>query len=266
MKLQHFVYAALLTATTIPSARAELIVGGHLFQYLSLGQPNVTDGTEQRITTESGPVEVSDSRTKSGLGISGSYFAYADYGVVRIKTVATGRSDGYAAGAGAFAHANDFITVSGAPEGAILKAVIALEGSGNDTGRESSAFVGGNWMGFAGNTCAAPLGRLSGSVSVLCESAVQVENGQSYLLAMNLDGSSESQGATMVLDFSHTARVQSLAVFDSTGNMLNDVTIQAASGTVYPTASAVPEPSSFALVGLVLACAVYRRVGMRGEL
>ena len=264
MRFSNFIPAATLALMCLSTAQAELIVGGALYQYLSLGIPNVPDGTEQYLESETGPIEVSDSREKSDSGISGSYFAQADYGVVRIKTVATGRAGGWAAGAQSFAQANDYITVFGAPEGATLRAVIALEGWGNDTGGDS-AYLSSNWMGFAqthgsGPNCAQPIGRLNGQVSVLCETYVSVENGASYYLPMHLAGSSESHGTTMILDFSHTARLQSLGVYDATGNLLNDVTIQTASGTVYPTASAVPEPSSFAVVAGALALAVYRRV------
>ena len=67
------------------------------------------------------------------------------------------------------------------------------------------------------------------------------------------DGSTLSQD----VDFSSTAKLAAILLFDANGNPVADYTVTGASGTVYPT-SPVPEPASLAALGLG-ALALFRR-------
>lgn len=77
-------------------------------------------------------------------------------------------------------------------------------------------------------------------------------NAFSYILS--------SPGA--VSNFTNTAGVSEIQVFDSAGNLIPNVTITSTSGFAYPVASAVPLPSSLGLMamGLIgLGCSAWRR-------
>jgi hypothetical protein len=56
-------------------------------------------------------------------------------------------------------------------------------------------------------------------------------------------------GAFTVADFSHTAEISAVDLYDANKNLIGPVELIGASGTVYGSAPSVPEPSSLVLLG-----------------
>jgi hypothetical protein len=68
-----------------------------------------------------------------------------------------------------------------------------------------------------------------------------------------------STGQFAMADFSHTGKITGITVWDANRQLLSDAILTTASGTVYGS-STVPEPASFAMLGIgVAALAIYRR-------
>lgn len=204
-------------------------------------------------------VEVSSS---DALGpVSGTYFAQAQPGLLRIYAASTGVSNA-SGSAAAFAYAQDYLTVSGALEGALLQATFSVDGTGNDNYdgirpfsrtaflAQDSVFLGGEGCNPVPNT------RTPGSVSGTCSVSVALSTVNGSVapvpLTMILHGETENQsGDVSVIDFSHTAQIFSLDVYNQTGQLLPGTQITSASGFAYPSAtSTVPEPATWMLLGI----------------
>lgn len=81
---------------------------------------------------------------------------------------------------------------------------------------------------------------------------------------MHLQGYSESDGPLQILDFSNTATVEFIGVYDAAGNLVPNAVIQTASGVIYANGSAVPEPATMATFGFgVVLGGVIRIVGRK---
>lgn len=105
---------------------------------------------------------------------------------------------------------------------------------------------------------------VSGLCDGLCEMLLELPfvDGDPMQLTMILQASAIGEGA--LADFAHTAKVDSVGLYDASGALVSGATFSWASGTAYPLAAPtgpapVPEPTTMLLVGSGVLGAVVRR-------
>jgi hypothetical protein len=196
-----------------------------------------------------------------GIG-SGSAFALADFNRLGVKDVSTLNTQtplrGIAVTADAFSGFGDAFVWNGSP--GKLRFTFDLVGNADaplDPLGQSFA-VGDAVLRLSSSSGSNADGELivnsPGSGARTKTVTLNVAGGDTVFVSLEL-GCNSSIGVfgQAICDFSNTAEITGIEQLDSSGNFLRDITLTDAKGNVLGGApSAVPEPATFALVGLGL--------------
>lgn len=195
-------------------------------------------------------------KTKSLAYLTGTAMAKADYGSLHAYSTAVNNGGTYYSYAQGYARFRDMITITGGVGTGQFFTDFTVEGTHQSTGVAYSIaqIYWNNLPNGVPGTIPAGVHTYAGTVPINFTYGVPFElKAEFYSQVLFLSGGIGS-GTT---DFLNTATLSATHIYDNFGHQLNGMTISAGSGHIYP--AAVPEPATFAALGLGLVALVRRR-------
>ena len=128
-----------------------------------------------------------------------------------------------------------------------------------------STDIAGTWNPQTGLLLSAPISLIDPSTGQRVPGVDVLMGSTSFALASGFNPHTPEQITRAAAIFGDTATLTQILVFDARGNLIPDVTINSASGTVYPLAAPVPEPATFLLISFgfgIVGGVVWRRRAM----